>query len=308
MELFCSETDFGHSFSVNRSLILFHNEFHHKEFETQRIMKNIIIPTDFSENAKMAADFAISTFNGPDTVFWLTHVYRMPYSGAVVSVDLDNMLKEDRENELKNELKAFRAEYPELQIKGHAIQGMFVDVITKMVASEDIDMIVMGTTGASGAKGVLLGSNAANIVKHAQVPVLLYPKDCGINAISNVVFASDLKHVKGYETFQPIRQIVKDTGSKLDILHLENYEEGLIDVERESLLLDTIFVDLPHGFHVKELKHAEEDILDYAHDVNADLIVVVARTYGFFERIVHRSTSRKLSMLTNVPLLILREH
>ncbi|NVK66883.1 MAG: universal stress protein [Flavobacteriales bacterium] len=271
-------------------------------------MKNIIIPTDFSANAKMAADYAINTFNGPDTVFWLTHVYRMPYSGAVVSVDLDNMLKEDREKELKNELKAFRTEYPGLEIKGHAIQGMFVDVITKMVANEDIDMIVMGTTGATGAKGVLLGSNAANIVKHAQVPVLLYPKDCGIHAISNVVFASDLKHVKGYETLKPIRQIVKETGAKLDILHLESQEEGVIDVERESLLLDTIFVDLPHGFHVKELKLAEDDILDYARDVNADLIVAVARTYGFFERIVHRSTSRKLSMLTNVPLLILREH
>jgi nucleotide-binding universal stress UspA family protein len=48
--------------------------------------------------------------------------------------------------------------------------------------------------------------------------------------------------------------------------------------------------------------------LDYAHEVDADLIAVVARSYGFFERIVHRSTSRKLSMLTNVPLLILREH
>lgn len=271
-------------------------------------MKNIIIPTDFSDNAKMAADFAITTFNSPDTVFWLIHVYRMPYSGAVVSVDLDNMLKEDREKELKQELDAFTQKFPALKMKGFAIQGLFVDVVTRMTEKEDVDMIVMGTTGATGAKGVLLGSNAANIVKNASVPVLLYPKDCGVNQIRKVVFASDLKHVNGYETFKPIQQIVKETGSVLDILHLENYEEGLIDMERESLLLDTIFVDLPHGFHVKELKHAEEDILDYAHEVNADLIAVVARNYGFFERIVHRSTSRKLSMLTNVPLLILREH
>lgn len=271
-------------------------------------MKNIIIPTDFSTNAGLALDFAINNFNAPDTVFWLTHVYRMPYSGAVVSVDLDNLLKEDREEDMRKELAAARAKYPNLQVKGHAIQGTFIDVITKIVEKESIDMIVMGTTGATGAKGVLLGSNAANVVKHAKVPVLLYPNDCGVASMKKVVFASDLKHVKGYETFKPIRQIVKDSGAELDILHLENYDEGMIDMERESLLLDTIFVDLPHGFHVKELKHPEEDILDYAHEVDADLIVVVARNYGFFERIVHRSTSRKLSMLTNVPLLILREH
>lgn len=271
-------------------------------------MKNIIIPTDFSSNAELALDFAISNFNDAETVFWLTHVYRMPYSGAVVSIDLDNLLKEDREDEMRKELAAARERFPELQIKGHTIQGTFIDVISKIVDNESIDMIVMGTTGATGAKGVLLGSNAANVVKHAKVPVVLYPNDCGVKSLKKIVFATDLKYVKGYETFQPIREIVKNTGSELDILHLENTDDDSISRERESLLLDSIFVDLPHGFHTKELKHAEEDILDYAHDVEADLIAVVARSYRFFERIVHRSTSRKLSMLTNVPLLILREH
>lgn len=271
-------------------------------------MKNIIIPTDFSKNAGLALDFAISNFNDPETVFWLTHVYRMPYSGAVVSIDLDNLLKEDRENEMRKELVAAREKFPDLQIKGHAIQGTFIDVISKIVKTESIEMIVMGTTGASGAKGALLGSNAANVVKHSKVPVLLYPNDCGVKTMKKVVFATDLKHVKGYDTFKPIREIVKNTGSKLDILHLASSGDDHLANERESLLLDTIFIDLPHGFHSKELKHAEEDILDYANEVNADLIGVVARSYGFFERIVHRSTSRKLSMLTNVPLLILREH
>ncbi|MFK7784020.1 MAG: universal stress protein [Crocinitomicaceae bacterium] len=271
-------------------------------------MKRIIIPTDFSQNARLALDYAINNFNDTSTVFWLTHIYRMPYSGAVVSVDLDNLLKEDREEDIRKELAAARERFPNVQIKGHAIQGTFIDVISKIVENESIEMIVMGTTGATGAKGVLLGSNAANVVKHATVPVLLYPNDCGVMSTKKIVFATDLKHVKGYETFQPIRQIVKGTGSKLDILHLDSSKDDAMSIERETLRLDTIFLDLPHGFHSKELKVAEEDILDYAHEADADLIAIVARNYGFLERIVHRSTSRKLSMLTDVPLLILREH
>lgn len=271
-------------------------------------MKRIMIPSDFSENATRALDFAIRIFNDEETFFWLTHVYRLPYSGAVISMDLDNLLREDREAELKRELTTIRTKYPGIQIKGHAIQGLFVDEITKLVDSESIDMIVMGTTGATGLKGALLGSNAANIVKHAKVPVLLYPKECEVSSIKKVVFASDLKHVKGYETFASIKELVKETGAELDILHLEDFINEPIDEERESLLLDTVFNDLPHGFNLRELKVVEDDILDYAHEVDADLIVVVARNYGFFERLVHRSTSRKLSMLTNVPLMILREH
>lgn len=271
-------------------------------------MKNIIIPTDFSENLRFAMDYAIRNFNSPETNFILVHVYRMPYSGAVVSIDLDDLLKKDREEELIKELEAIRIKFPGVQIKGHAIQGMFVDVITKMVTNDAIDMIVMGTKGATGAKNVLLGSNAANIVKHAMVPVLLVPDECKSTDLKTVLFSTDLLHVNGYESFEPIRQIVKDASARLEILHLEDLDDMPVDEERETLLLDTIFMDLPHGFNIRNLIQTEEDILDYAHEINADLIAVVARNYGFFERLVHRSTSRKLSMLTDIPLLILREH
>ena len=129
-------------------------------------MKNILIPTDFSENANHALAQAILTFPDPETRFLLVHVYRMPYSGAVISIDLDDLLMEEREAQLENQLDELRAKYPNIHISGRTLQGSLLDVITRLIKAEDIDFVVMGTTGATGAKGIFLGSNAANMVKH----------------------------------------------------------------------------------------------------------------------------------------------
>jgi nucleotide-binding universal stress UspA family protein len=271
-------------------------------------MKNILVPTDFSENANQALAQAILTFPDSETRFLLVHVYRMPYSGAVISVDLDDLLMEEREEQLEKQLVELRAKHPTIHITGRTLQGAILDVITRLIKAEDIDFVVMGTTGATGAKGVFLGSNAANMVKHSSVPVMLIPIMTELRPLKTLVLATDLKHIHGYETMHPIHEIAKQSGAILEILHLEDLDDVPIDVERETLLLDTVFSDLPHNFHVEPLLQPEDDIMEFADEINADLVIVVARNYGFFERLFHRSTSRKLSMVTNRPLLVLMEH
>ncbi len=271
-------------------------------------MKNILIPTDFSENADLALAYAIQTFPDPETCFWLIHVYRMPYSGAVISIDLDDLLMKEREEELEKQLDAAEAKHPHIQIKALALQGVFLDVITRIIKDDAIDFVVMGTTGATGAKGVLLGSNAANMIKHSSVPVLLIPNISALRPFKTIVLATDLMHIHGYETIHPIHKIAKQSGAVLEILHLEDLDDVPVDVERETLLLDTVFSNLPHNFSVRVLLQPEDDIMDFADEINADLVAVVARHYGFFERLIHRSTTRKLSMITDRPLLVLMEH
>lgn len=271
-------------------------------------MNNILIPTDFSKNADLALSHAILTFPSPDKRFLLVHVYRMPYSGAVISVDLDDLLMEEREEQIEKQLAELRAKHPDVHINGRTLQGNMLDVITRLIAAEDIDFVVMGTTGATGAKGFFLGSNAANMVKHSSVPVMLIPQLSELRPLKTLLLATDLKHIQGYKTVHPIHKIAKESGAILEILHLEELDDVPIDVERENLLLDTVFADLPHNFHIRPLLQPEDDILDYAEEINADLVIVVARNFGFFERLIHRSTTRKLSMITNRPLLVLTEH
>jgi nucleotide-binding universal stress UspA family protein len=211
----------------------------------------ILIPTDYSDNARIAAEYAVENFATEGLAFWLVNVYRLKYSGAIISVDLDELMRSDSESSMEAELKFMQRKYPNLTIKGRTFQGALVDVITKLVGSKEISMIVMGTKGASGVKEVVLGSNAANVIKMLPVPVLLVPETLGSNVIKTILFATDLKYIKGYETIQPLHSVARKSQANLEILHLSNGEVLPEEMLKEELRLDTIFRDIPHKFHFK---------------------------------------------------------
>ena len=58
-------------------------------------------------------------------------------------MDLTDLLKKDREDELKDQLNTARQSYSNLTIKDQNVQSLFVDVISKIVKNEFIEMIVM---------------------------------------------------------------------------------------------------------------------------------------------------------------------
>jgi nucleotide-binding universal stress UspA family protein len=270
-------------------------------------IKTILIPTDFSQNADRAVEYAIANFASPDVCFWLIHVYHVYYTGAVISIDLDELLQKEREKSLKEEVDALKVKYPDITIESRAIQGWLVDVVTKLVDTQSIDLVVMGTKGASGVKGVLLGSNAANIMRNSTAPVILVPDSPVVKSIKRILFATDLQYINGFNSIQPLHALAKESGAKIEILHISDVIPDPIGMNKEELRLSTVFNDVDHEFHFRNQVLIEDDILDYAHEIEADLIVVVSRQYGFFYRMLHRSVSRKLSMHTDIPVMILKE-
>ena len=73
--------------------------------------------------------------------------------------------------------------------------------ISDYAKKENVDMIVMGSTGVSGLEEVLIGSNTEKIVRTSSVPVLVVKKKMEDLAINKVVFASDfdIESLKAYE-------------------------------------------------------------------------------------------------------------
>lgn len=273
-------------------------------------MKNfntILIPTDFSENARKAVQFAINNFNSNETTFVLLHSYKLSHYGAVVSVDLDDILKDDRVKAMEEEKQWVLDSFPDVQLKTATYQGMVVDIVSRYTASNDVDLIVMGTKGATGAAEVLLGSNAANVVKSVKDPLILVPESVISKPVKEVLFATDLKETQAFETIQPLRTLLKKIEGRLEIVHIASKDDKQDVMSKEELKLDTVFEDIDHKFNFLENQDIESGIIEFSVQINADMIAVVARNYGLLERIFHKSITRKLSMHTTLPLLVLRE-
>lgn len=270
-------------------------------------IKSILIPTDFSENADKALDFAIEKF-GLDKEFNIIHVYRVPYSGAMVSADIDNLLKNEREDQMLQLLMKYKDRYDDIDIQGYTLQGLLVDEILRFQKNKPSDVIILGTTGASGAIERMLGSNAANVMKNINIPTILIPRSTEIERpIKKILFASDLREVKRYETIHPLTGIARENDASIEILHLTENREDWSEIDREELKLDVVMGDIEHNFNFRKLTTAEDDILEFARDIEADMICVIARKHSFFYKLLHRSVTRQLSMHTTTPMLVLKE-
>jgi nucleotide-binding universal stress UspA family protein len=137
--------------------------------------KNILVPTDFSEGAKAALDYAVALAAKIDAKVHLLHVVGLQVLGAEMGVAVTSSMIDDIIQGSQKELDRLMAERtgkcafgPTLLETGDARAQ--VEAVARKV---NADLIVMGTHGRRGFKRLLLGSVAEAISRISPCPVLL---------------------------------------------------------------------------------------------------------------------------------------
>ena len=102
----------------------------------------------------------------------------------------------------------------------------------------EIDLIVMGSHGASGIKEMFVGSNAEKVVRTSNIPVLVIKNEHKTFEISNFVFASDFKN-ENKGTYKQAVQFANAVGAKIHLL-LVNTANNFITTHDSTLIYLTI--------------------------------------------------------------------
>ncbi|RMG83540.1 MAG: universal stress protein, partial [Bacteroidetes bacterium] len=133
-------------------------------------MKKILLPTDFSENSLKSIEYAINLFKEETVEYFLLNAYMPPQAGAAMLVSIDDILKEDSIKNLRKLHRKLSEKYNELkfEMSYESVKGTLEYGVQYMVRNYGVDLIVMGTKGASGVKEVLVGSNTAEVVRMAE--------------------------------------------------------------------------------------------------------------------------------------------
>ena len=170
-------------------------------------MKTIVVPFDFSPNARTALSSALQLAKATASPVLVVHiVHESPYKLAAASNEAE-MNRLIRKGEME-QTTALQHEITEIQqllsLKFHQGQvnakavyhPLIVEKIIALAAEEDAGMIVMGTHGATGLKKVLFGSNTAHMISRSPIPVLAIPVDYAWKTVEKIVYASDLEHLE----------------------------------------------------------------------------------------------------------------
>jgi nucleotide-binding universal stress UspA family protein len=270
-------------------------------------MKNILIPTDFSANSRRAAEYAILLFHQNDTNLYLMNSYEMPQAGASMLISMEDILKKNSEEELCSleiDLKQdFSGHKPNL--KTISIYGDPVFAVSKVVEDNKIDLIIMGTQGASGLKEKLIGSNTASVVKKANCSVLVVPEKSPLNVPKRILLAIDPANFDA-NAILPLQKIAKTFQSTIHLLYVASENTKISD---NDLLLLTKLDKQLNGIKIvpKVLisTNPVESIDAYAEQIEANMVVMLPRKTNFFESLFFKSHSKKMAMHTNIPLLTL---
>ncbi|WP_411030508.1 universal stress protein [Spongiimicrobium sp. 3-5] len=277
-------------------------------------MKQILIPTDFSDNSWNAILYGLELFGKSECTFHLLHINAIPsYSGAASSISTSSKLMQDAI------LKQSREALQELLVRikklpnnaSHdftltAVYDFFVDAIKRQVEEKDIDMILMGTKGATGLKKVTMGSNTGDVITKVKCPLLAVPEDARFKQPKEIAFPTDYYNGYDLKVLDTLIAIASVSNAVLRILHISKKGEELTEGQKANKdFLHNYLGDLEHTFHFVRGTKLETAVQCFADSRDIDMVAMVAKNLNFFQRILFRPAVEEISYHTEIPFLVL---
>ncbi len=189
-----------------------------------------------------------------------------------------------------------------------AAYDFFVDSIRKQIADKKIDIILMGTKGASGIKKYALGSNTGDVITKVKCPLLAVPENAIFQKPKEIAFPTDY-HI-GYDVrvLDTLIDMAILNKSAIRILHILRIGENLSAVQTKNKdFLHDYLKDIPHSFHMLTGSKLEDAVQCFTESRDITMIAMVAKNLNYFQRILFRPTVEELSYETDIPFLVLHE-
>jgi nucleotide-binding universal stress UspA family protein len=277
-------------------------------------MKNIMVPTDFSNNAKKAFQYALFIAARTGTKIHLIHAFTLLENTFIDRKSLRDAWNEEQEHKKRAQLMEMVEEAkqlePTVEIQTELYIGPTESVLITYAKDHHADLIVMGTQGASRLAAVLVGSVAAAIISGSEIPVLAIPKDYPGNAPTSIVLATDEVDNDDTSHLEIVANLAEDLSIPVKvIMFLNKNESPLSNLDYKEKLhlyaerLRKAFPGITIESETIEGDHFEEDIQDYCNRKGIGILSMITYKRDFWSRIFRPSVTRRMAFHTTLPLL-----
>jgi len=244
-------------------------------------MKRIIVPVDFSRQARHALDLAVQISRKNNTKVVALHVVEFPIGslidpvGVAVPPVYDKEFLDTLKENANKRFDKFLEDYTEDNIETMVEVGNPYEGISEKLNEEDYELIVMGTKGASGFKEFLIGSNTEKVVRTAECPVIAVRDKTEIHAVKNIVFATLGADVPE-DLMLHLKQLQDTFGATLHLVRINTPNNFASDREMKPFLQKLGERHMLKDFTVNVFNDTDEEkgIIHFADLKNADMIAM----------------------------------
>jgi len=273
--------------------------------------RRILCPTDFSKNAQNAIEYAIALFKNDKCIFYILNTYQV--EAYTLEFTFTNTLEESKKKSLgglqivREWVTADKA----VNHKSHIVskQGNLIDTMKIMVDKHDIDLVVMGTKGATDSRMDIYGSQTVLAMEEIRnCPVLAIPSKTTYTKIKEIVFPTDYRTAFKKHEFQSVVDIAHISKSSIKVLTVLPQDETLDahQINNQNLLKD-YFEGLDYSFHTIYNKDVQSAINAYILSSDSDMVVFMNRRHSFFGMILSQPMVKNLGYYTTIPVLALHD-
>lgn len=274
-------------------------------------MKNILFPTDFSEQSHNALLYALQIAQKTNARILTLHVFFKPdITGAG---HLPQTMEQFYESIDLYELEIYRNELPALKKIAQSVgldqiemqhllkEGNPQETIVEIAKAENADLIVMGTSGAHGLKAIFWGSIAGEVMESAPCPVLAIPAKAAFDGkIDNIVFTTSYSE----EEITALHRVSAFAASfeaaihcvNVDLAHIEQITGHMQQFKGATADLANIQYQVLDGIDIRE------EISKYALQNKADIIAMVTHRRNFLEELFHYSKTKDMAYHSHTPV------
>lgn len=276
-------------------------------------MKKILFPTDFSEAANNAFVHALEFAKIVNGELILVHAFELPIYDNQFFPENYNLLFETLQ---LTHLDKFKDELPKLhriaetrnlnhiQMRHRLMDGDLLYNINRAVKEENIDFIVMGTSGVSGWEAFFIGSNTGNVLSAVTIPILTVPSEFAFKKIETIGFTTRFRD-KDKMALREVLKFAKKTNSKIKCLYVKTKNSDVSDATIKQWEND--FLGEPIQFYVVPSEDVQETILDFILLKNIDILAMLTYKRNFFIELFNPSLTKKFSNSLAIPVLALHE-
>lgn len=280
-------------------------------------MKHFLVPTDFSKTADIALEFAAQSAKHIPATITIVHAFELVNNMYVDYSGAHREFHEDLTREIQKKLDRLKQDVQkrhDVKINTLLAKEHLDKAILNITEEKNIDMIIMGTLGASGIKSKLWGSRTSSVISSSPVPVMTIPHSYYWEKPGAFLLATNQ-----FERSKPILDYIFElAGLYLATVHtavftseeedkagtyirhekeIEEYEQFLKEEYKEDSLSSAhLYGD-----------NFEDSIENYIQEHDINLLVMITRQKSFWRNLFDPSITQQMSFHTKVPLLAIPE-
>lgn len=269
-------------------------------------MKNILFPTDFSDNSWNALVYILKLYAQNEVVFHLLHSTCIESDMVAGCSNLSGIYAEEELLKFKKYAEDANANANHsfnILLSSESLSIALTDAVKKY----NIDLVVMGTKGVTLSKNGILNSITLQMIHQMKLcPILVIPETYDFTDINEIAFVTDFNEPFIEKDIYPLKNL--ENNSKIRVVYFAHTKELNAIQQFYKSQLENLLSDYDYSFHrLREHSNKVREINSFIKTYNINIIVFVNSKFHLVNETTKKSLINDIGNQPKVPFLVIQE-